>query len=99
MIVEELRPLSALRLLTIRREVQTEGTEDWALAVICNARVLAECCYTGGERVFSDGDAVLEALTVREMERLLEQLAEADAPVDGGNPNFDAARFRKLKEG
>lgn len=99
MTVEELRPLSALRLLTIRREVQAEGTEEWALAVTCNAQVLAECCYTGGERVFRDGEAVLAAMTVREMERLLARLADADAPRDGGNPNFDADRFRRLKEG
>ena len=97
--VEELRPLNAGRLLAIRREVQGEGTEDWALGIVCNARVLAECCYADGSRVFPNGEAVLESMTVREMERLLELLAEGNLPSGGGNPNFDPARFRALKEG
>ena len=97
--VEELRPLSAGRLLHIRRTVQAEGVEDWAVPLVCNARVLAECCYTGGERVFSRGEAVLESLTVREMEALIRQLGGEATQRNGvENPGFDPARFLALKE-
>ena len=97
--VEELRPLSAGRLLNIRREVQTDGVEEWAVAAECNARVLAESCFSGGKCVFSDGQAVLESLTFCEMEHLLRRLAETERERNGReNPNFDPERFRKLKE-
>lgn len=97
--VEELRPLTAGRLLAIRREAQADGTEEWALSAVCNARVLAECCYAGGERIFSDGGAVLEAMTLREIESLVRQLAGEEMARSGcGNPNFDPTRFRALKE-
>lgn len=98
-VVEELRPLSAGRLLNIRREVQLEGIEEWAVPVVCNARVLAECCYTGGERVFPHGAAVLETMTVREMESMICRLAGEETPrSEMENPGFDPARFRALKE-
>lgn len=97
--IEELRPLSAGRLLRIRRAVQMEGVEEWAVPLVCNARVLAECCYTAGEQVFPHGEAVLESLTVREMESLIRQLSGDETPRTGvENPGFDPARFRALKE-
>lgn len=96
--VDELCPLTAGRLLEIRRQVYADGIEDWAVAAECNARVLAECCYDGGKRVFPDGGAVLAAMTFREMERLLAQLAGEEIPAGCGNPQFDSARFRAMKE-
>ena len=96
--MDELRPLTAGRLLEIRRQVYADGVEDWAVAAECNARVLAECCYDSGERVFPDGGAVLASMTFREMERLLVQLAGEEIPAGCGNPQFDPARFRAMKE-
>ena len=69
-------------------------------ALLCNARVLAECCFCQGEPVFASGEEVLERLTAREMETLLRPLAEGCAPVAAeANPAFDSARFRRLQEG
>ena len=97
--VEELRPLPASRILDIRREIRADGIEDWAAAAECNARVLAESCFSAGERVFPDGRAVLDSLTFREMELLIRRLVEAERGRDSReNPNFDPERFRKLKE-
>ena len=94
--VDELRPLTAGRLLEIRRQVCSGNTEEWAIAAECNAQVLAECCFDGGERVFSDGSAVLATMTFREMERLLHYLSGEEYPA--ANPNFDPSRFRAMKE-
>lgn len=104
--LDELRPLTAGRLLSIRREVRRETEDELEQALLCNARVLAECCYQAGQRVFPDGGGVLDALTCREMEALLSALAAGGSPAglpDGGgaasvNPGFDDARFRRLRE-
>ena len=60
--VEELRPLTAGRLLRIRREAERGGWDEAERGLRCNAQVLAESCFTGGEAVFADGEAVLEEL-------------------------------------
>ena len=109
---DELRQLTALRLLTIWRECGEAAEEPMERALLCNARVLAECCFCQGEPVFASGEEVLERLTAREMETLLpplsreeeaealRQLAEGCAPVAAEeNPAFDSARFRRLQEG
>ncbi len=105
--VDELRPLTAGRLLSIRRAVRRETEDELEQALLCNARVLAECCFRGEEPVFRDGDEVLEKLTCREMETLLSALAAgrgsagaaASAPDPASvNPNFDGQRFRRLRE-
>lgn len=98
--VDELRPLTAARLLTLWRECGDAAAEELERALLCNARVLAECCFYEGEPVFADGAAVLDALTTREMEDLLRRLAEGAAPpaVAGENPAFDRARFQRLRE-
>ncbi len=105
--LDELRPLTAGRLLSIRREVRQVTEDEPEQALLCNARVLAECCYQAGQRVFSDGGEVLDALTCREMEALLSALAAGESraglPGTGGgassvNPGFDNARFRRLRE-
>jgi len=102
--IDELRPVSAGRLLTIRRAVWDAETDELVRSARCNARVLAECCFWGGIPVFADEDAVLNALTFREMEMLLRQLAGAGTAAGSTapsavNPNFDAARFARLREG
>jgi len=103
--IDELRPLTAGRLLDIWRESRREAEEETERALLCNAQVLAESCRLRGEPVFLDGRAVLEALTPREMEVLLRRLCTGDGPPggagvpDGENPAFDPARFRALEEG
>jgi len=97
---DELRQLTALRLLTIWRECGEAAEEPMERALLCNARVLAECCFCQGEPAFESGEEVLERLTAREMETLLRQLADGCAPVTAGeNPAFDPARFQRLREG
>ena len=97
---DELRQLTALKLLTIWRECGKAAEEPMEQALLCNARVLAECCFCQGEPVFASCEDVLEQLTVREMETLLRQLADGCAPAAAGeNPAFDPARFRHLQEG
>ena len=51
-----------------------------------------------GERVYPDGEAVLGALSCREMEALLRELLEG-AGQGGGNPNFDWRRYQALRGG
>lgn len=97
---DELRQLTAFRLLTIWRECGEAAEEPMERALLCNARVLAECCFCQGEPVFVSGEDVLERLTAREMETLLRQLAGGCIPATAGeNPTFDPARFERLREG
>nr|WP_325211341.1 hypothetical protein [uncultured Oscillibacter sp.] len=99
--VEELRPLTAGRLLALWRECR-ETEDPLERVLLCNGRILAECCFAGDERVYEDGLAALEDLTGRQMEKLLLRLAggggpEEDRPGAGTvNPEFDAARFAAL---
>lgn len=94
--VDELRPLSAGRLLTLWRECG-DAAAELERALLCNASVLAESCFYEGEPVFEDGAAVLDALTTREMETLLRQLAEERGPGAPENPGFDWAAFQRLR--
>ena len=99
--IDELRTLSAGRLLTVWRETRELTDDPLERSLLCNARVLAECCYCEGEQVFRDELAVLSELTGRQMERLLVRLA-GDAPASAPaavNPTFDQARFDALREG
>ncbi len=98
--IEELRPLRALTLLTIRQSLA--DTDEAQRGLLGNAEVLAQACFSQGQRVFPDARAVLEELTVGQMEALLEALSAADRPSVGGktvNPAFDADRFAHLREG
>ena len=98
--VDELRAPTAGRLLTLWRESGKAAEEPVERGVLCNAQILAESCFLEGKAVFRSGDDVLEALTPREMELLLRQLAEGEAPATAGdNPAFDRERFLALKEG
>ena len=95
--VEELRGLTAGRLLEIWRESGGQTEDPLERALLSNAVVLAECCFTQGETVFENAEDVLRELTTKEMEHLLRRLS------DGGgqqvNPSFDEERFRALLEG
>ena len=98
--IDELRPLTALRLLTIWRECGQAAEDPLERSLLSNARVLAECCYFQDAPVFSDGQEVLETLTAREMERILEQLSGGrQQMMSTVNPAFDQARFEALREG
>ena len=98
--VDELRPLSAARLLALWRDCREAADDPLERTLLCNARVLAESCFYQGEPVFRDGEAVLELLTTREMEGLLRRLSSDTAlgPAEE-NPVFDEARFEALWEG
>ena len=65
--VDELRPLTARELLELWRESGEATQEPLERALLCNARVLAACCYRGGERAFSDEREVLSAMTGRDL--------------------------------
>lgn len=94
--IDELRPLSALRLLEIWRE--SRDAEPLERALLCNAQVLAESCFCRGEAVFETGEAVLTALTTREMETLLGRLGGWEDPGAAAvNPQFSQEQFRRLR--
>lgn len=99
--VDELRPLTAGRLLALWQACR--GLEDpLERVLLCNGRILSECCFARGERVYGDETEVLADLTGRQMERLLRHLAEGGGtedrrpPAETVNPEFDAARFAAL---
>lgn len=101
--LDELRPLTAGRLLALWRECRE--TEDPLERVLrCNGRILAECCFFRGERVYGGGMEALEDLTGLEMERLLRRLAEGGGPwgrpleerAGAVNPAFDPERFEAM---
>ena len=94
--IDELRPLTAGRLLTLWREHRDE--EPLERALLCNAQVLAESCFYHGEPAFGSGEEVLEELTGRQIESLLRTLAEGGRPRPAGEtPSFDQRRFLRLR--
>lgn len=102
--MDELRPLTAGRLLELWRTCREVSEDPLERTLLCNARILAECCLFRGEAVYEGPEPVLRDLTGREMERLLTLLAEGGRVPDlpaapAENPAFDAARFEELKEG
>ena len=99
--LDELRPPTALRLLTLWRESGRAAEEPLERALLCNAAVLAESCFCRGAAVFAGREDVLRSLTPREMETLLEQLVGGGPAVrsEAENPAFDRQRFDALREG
>ena len=99
--VDELRPLRLGRLLALWREYRESG-DPLERAALCNGRVLAECCFYQGERVYRDEAEALEEVSAREMEVLLLRLGAGGGPVleeagsCGDYAGFDPARFRAL---
>ncbi|WP_298033642.1 hypothetical protein [uncultured Dysosmobacter sp.] len=97
--IEELRPLTAGRLLTLWREAREAGEDALERTLRCNGAVLAETCFFQGAPVFENGEQVLEELTGMEMEGLLRRLAAGgQPPAAGENPAFDEARFDTLRK-
>lgn len=98
--IDGLRPVTAGRLLEIWRDTREKTEEPMERCLLCNAQVLAECCFQGQEPAFQSAAAVLEQLTGRQMETLLRRLMDepASAP-EAVNPAFDPARFRALEKG
>lgn len=97
--IDELRPLTAGRLLSLWQACRERTEDPLERTLLCNARILAECCFCRGEPAFSDEKAVLGALTGRQMTELLGRLARAEAPREETvNPAFDWERFRALEE-
>ncbi len=99
--IDELRPLTAGRLLALWRQCR-EAEDPFERVLTCNGRILAECCFFQGERVYAGEAEALADLTGRQMERLLRRLADggAERPPAGRetvNPAFDAARFEALR--
>ena len=95
---DRLKPLSAGRLLGIWRDVAAKEENEAVRGLLCNARVLAESCFWGERRMFDGPEAVLEAMTVGEMEALLQRLAGKEPSLpDGANPNFDPARCQAMR--
>ena len=98
--LDQLRPLTAGRLLELWRESGQAAEEPMERALLCNARILAESCLFQGEAAFDSPEAVLAELTPREMEGVLRLLAGGEAPEAAGeNPHFDESRFQRLREG
>ena len=98
--LDELRQLTAARLLKLWRESSRAAEEPMERALLCNAAVLAESCRCQGETVYENAEAVLEDLTPGEMEDLLRLLAAGGRPPAAGeNPAFDWRRFKTLREG
>ncbi len=102
--IDELRPLRLGRLLELWQACRECG-DGLERVLLCNGRILSECCFFQGERVYASGAEVLSDLTGRQMERMLRQLAEGGGkklpPSPGdrevANPAFDAARFEALQ--
>ena len=98
--MDELRSLTAGRLLTLWRESGQMAEDPMERALLCNAAVVAESCFFQGERAFGSAEEVLESMTPREMEQLLRRLAEGrNSWETAGNPAFDDGRFQAMQEG
>lgn len=102
--IDELRPLTAGRLLELWK-ASREIEDPLERVLVCNVRILLECCRFQGDRVYEDESEALADLTGREIERLLARLAEGGGltdrrPAESGraeNPAFDKARFEALR--
>lgn len=99
---DELRPVTAGRLLEIWKMCRDACEDPLERTLRCNARILAECCFFRGEAVYAGEGEVLDDLPGREMERRLARLADGGGKLSGQalepaeNPEFDPARFDAL---
>ena len=78
----ELRLLSALEVLEARREAEGLARGEAEAALCANACLLSRALERKGEAVFSDGEAVLRALTVAEIAQLARQWAAFSREAD-----------------
>lgn len=102
--VDRLRPLPAGRVLELWRNSKDSAADPLERALLCNAAILAECCFFDGEPVYASAGDVLCDLTGTQIEKLLVQLAHGEASLEesslsGVNPSFDAERFDALGKG
>lgn len=98
--IDGLRPVTAGRLLEIWRDTREKTEEPMERCLLCNAQVLAECCFQGEHLAFESAAEVLEQLTGRQMETLLRRLMdEPTSAPEAVNPAFDQERFRALEKG
>ena len=72
--LDELRPLTAGRLLALWRQCREYG-DPLERVLVCNGRILAACCFFRGEPVYGDETAGLVARTGRRKIRPLTQSA------------------------
>ena len=93
--VDELRPLSAARLLALWRDCREAAEDPLERTLLCNARVLAACCYREGAPAFADEEEVLTTLTGRQMERLLERLVR-DGELTTESSSFSDSAYGAL---
>ena len=95
--VDELKTLPAARILELWRD--SREIDPLERALLCNARILARCCFFEGRAVYADESEVLHDLSGRQMEALLLKLADGGGslpPQPFVNPAFDLDRFRTL---
>ena len=98
--IDELRPLTAGRLLDIWKKSHEISEDPLERVLLSNAQVLAESCFFQGKPAFEEAKTVLDSLTGCQMEKLLCQLAEERlGAVEITNPTFDQGRFEELLEG
>lgn len=107
--------LSAAEVLQVRRNTMGLTEADGAeLSLRLDAALLALSLRSGGERLFADGEAALNALSVGQIRRFATEYEQLDegarldelrAPTvqaeaaQERNESFDEARFAALKEG
>lgn len=95
--VDELRPLPSSQILELWRD--SREADPLERAVLCNARILARCCFFEGQAVYAGESDVLDDLSGRQMEELLLLLADGGGALDAApfvNPAFDLERFQSL---
>lgn len=107
--------LSAAEVLRVRREtMELERADGTELSLRLDAALLALSLRSGGERLFADGEAALNELSVGQIRRFAAEYEQLDegarldelrAPAvqadtaQERNESFDEARFAALKEG
>ena len=52
--IDELRPPTAARLLTIWRTCREMADDPLERVLLCNAHILKECCFFQGGQAFAD---------------------------------------------
>ncbi|MBR3641660.1 MAG: hypothetical protein IKN53_06500 [Oscillibacter sp.] len=95
--VDTLRTLTLGELMRLWRTYRARCRDPLERAVLCNAGILARCCYCGGEAVYRNEGEVLRDMTPREMEKMIRRLAEETPRAESENPAFDLFRFSELK--
>ena len=100
---EELRPLSAWEVLTLRRESLRLAAEERELPLCANACLVARVLRRRGRPVYPNGRAALKALPVEEITRLADRWGERFGPRPGGveqgfDPGFDRAEYERRRE-